>query len=233
MASVGLADIGASSNQMATNAGAKKLNTESVTPWSDRILDSIAKSRKVRGGNYVQIATVDSHGHPRCRTVVFRGFEAVAERGGREAMRMITDARSEKMVHVSTVAPHCELVWWFSKTSEQFRVAGELEMVGADCASAELLACRKQQWGNLSDNAREQFFWGAPPGLNHCSDVAFPDPPPGGRSEDGKVVPPPDTFVVMLLWPRSVKYLRLTDNFSQKDDFDETEGSWAASRVNP
>ena len=35
---------------------------------------SIRRSRKVRGGNYVQLATADNKGHPACRTVVFRGF---------------------------------------------------------------------------------------------------------------------------------------------------------------
>ena len=45
-----------------------------VVPWRERIDASIARSRKVRGGNYVQIATVDEAGLPRCRTVVFRGW---------------------------------------------------------------------------------------------------------------------------------------------------------------
>ena len=43
-----------------------------IKTWKERIEASIAKSRRIRGGNYVQIATVDEDGHPRCRTVVFR-----------------------------------------------------------------------------------------------------------------------------------------------------------------
>ena len=35
---------------------------------------SMAKSRKVRGGNYVQLATVTNDGFPKCRTVVQRGL---------------------------------------------------------------------------------------------------------------------------------------------------------------
>ena len=44
---------------------------------------SIKHSRKVRGGNYVQLATADNKGNPACRTVVFRGFLDVgtAKRG--------------------------------------------------------------------------------------------------------------------------------------------------------
>ena len=55
--------------------------------WS--LLDvSITRSRKVRGGNYVQLATADNKGNPACRTVVFRGFLDVgtAERGTEMAM---------------------------------------------------------------------------------------------------------------------------------------------------
>ena len=36
--------------------------------------------------------------------------------------------------------------------------------------------------------------------------------PTGGRGEDGKVLPPPSTFLLLLLWPDYVDYLRLTDN---------------------
>jgi len=87
--SEGLGNIGA--------AAAVIDDDRSVVPWEDRIKRSIDTSRQVRGGNYVQIATVDEDGAPRCRTVVFRGFLAVDERGGAKAMRMITDARSEKV----------------------------------------------------------------------------------------------------------------------------------------
>jgi len=58
----------------------------------------------------------------------------------------------------------CEMVWWFGKSSEQYRVEGELQLVGATEAvggppfSAALAAARKQQWGELAENAREQFF---------------------------------------------------------------------------
>eukprot|EP00969_Alexandrium_andersonii_P249503 11026659-Alexandrium_andersonii.AAC.1 len=48
-----------------------------------------------------------------------------------------------------------------------------------------------------------------------------------------QVLPPPDYFLLMLLWPHQVKYLRLTDNYSQLDTADRDTGKWAARRVNP
>lgn len=55
-----------------TQRSRKKLDEAIGQVWRERIEVSIAKSRKIRGGNYVQLATVDEDGHPRCRTVVFR-----------------------------------------------------------------------------------------------------------------------------------------------------------------
>jgi len=113
------------------------------TPWLQRIEVSSAKARKVRGGNYVQLATVTPEGLPRCRTVVFRGWLSRAGDDNVRAMKMITDGRSTKVAHVAA-SPAAELVWWFSKSSEQYRVAGELQLVGGDEVDAELKAARKQ-----------------------------------------------------------------------------------------
>eukprot|EP00242_Pyramimonas_sp_CCMP2087_P016862 CAMPEP_0198214524 /NCGR_PEP_ID=MMETSP1445-20131203/42161_1 /TAXON_ID=36898 /ORGANISM="Pyramimonas sp., Strain CCMP2087" /LENGTH=223 /DNA_ID=CAMNT_0043889779 /DNA_START=343 /DNA_END=1014 /DNA_ORIENTATION=- len=200
--------------------------SDEAIPWLERIEVSSARSRKVRGGNYVQIATVSPEGLPCCRTVVFRGW--VPSPDGLKAMKMITDLRSEKVAHVAA-SPACEMVWWFSKSSEQYRIQGDLQLVGADCADAELLSQRKQQWGNLSDSAREQFFWQSP-GVPFSGASKTPE---GGRDEEGSILPVPETFLLMLLWPKQVKYLRLTDNFSQIDHLDAANYAWNYSRVNP
>ena len=85
-------------------------------------------------------------------------------------------------------------------------------------------------WGNLSDSAREQFFWAHPP--RGAFDAEPEDVPKGGRADDtGNVLPVPDVFLLGLLEPTSVDYLRLTDNFRQMDT--AAEGAWAAARVNP
>ncbi len=68
----------------------------------------------------------------------------------------------------------------------------------------------------------------------------------GGRGADGRVLPAPATFLLALLWPRAVKYLRLTDNFSQADRLDDgaplgpvsgqpaqSSANWIAARVHP
>ena len=47
-----------------------------TSTWKQNLVNSIARSRKVRGGNYVQMATVDAENRPHNRTVVFRGISS-------------------------------------------------------------------------------------------------------------------------------------------------------------
>ena len=64
-------------------------------------------------------------------------------------------------------------------------------------------------------------------------DSGRPDPPMGGRDAEGKILDAPETFLLMLLWPKKVKYLRLTDNFAQTDKLSTTSATWNSWRVNP
>lgn len=251
----GLTDIGRGTDD---NGVADK----SEKGWKELIDVSIARSRKVRGGNFVQISTIDrTKMEPRCRTVVFRGFlnnvpayAATALNGGGNVkdavpcvIKMITDLRSNKVAEIteggsSHEGNSAEMVWWFSKSNEQYRISGKLQFVGQnglirDDASATdseknshtdyFLAERKQQWGNLSDSAREQFYW-KQPGLSYTPQAKVPV---GGRDEEGKILPVPDAFLLMLLFPTGVDYLKLGENYRQVDYF--VEGSWESKRVNP
>jgi len=278
------------------------LRNSNMPNWKERIDISIAKSRKIRGSNYVQISTINYETmEPRCRTVVYRGFlkgmpfsavKEVLPGGGMESdvvetvgqaegdgvkkddgydcvMKMITDVRSNKVKELEMFhelknggknANTVEMVWWFPKSSEQYRISGRLQFIGSngplfsytndatkdtttnDANNAYLMAERKQQWGNLSDMAREQFYW-EKPGIPHSSSLEEVEeskdaqPPAGGRDEDGKVLPPPDAFLIMLLYPVKIDYLRLTDNYRQIDEWDWSGGGggchWKSMRVNP
>jgi pyridoxamine 5'-phosphate oxidase len=273
-AAVGLQDIAGrtiAGQQEEAVAVVPPMSSSSSIPdrsWKSRLDESIAKSRKIRGGNFVQLATVDDITHePRCRTVVFRGFQqnlpdSLAVRISDDSspsscvMKMITDARSNKVVRESVSSSKCaEIVWWFGKTNEQYRIRGELVYVGSAEAAdqqgdhdALLLArARKEQWGNLSDKAREQFYW-PEPGLPYsneggASHVGVPSVV-GGRDEAGVLLPPPPTFLLVLLRPRRCEYLRLTDNYRQIDELVTAatavtagctagDNVWTMQRVNP
>eukprot|EP00957_Ditylum_brightwellii_P007770 587730-Ditylum_brightwellii.AAC.1 len=62
---IGLGDVNPQQQSQQKNDSSES----DIKTWRERIAVSIAKSRKVRGGNYVQIATVDpATNEPRCRT---------------------------------------------------------------------------------------------------------------------------------------------------------------------
>lgn len=226
---------------MATAAMAADLALKLDTGWRSLLDLSIARSRKIRGGNYVQLATVENgSGLPRVRTVVQRGFHAHND-DHPSVFKFITDRRSQKVGQIQAL-PRGELVWWFLKSNEQYRVSGNITLVGEQEADPVLRALRLQMWGNLRDPAREQFY-GATPGvpLNEdpeggCTDntavaAAAPVIPKGGRGSDGKVLRPPLEFLTMLLWPEKVDYLRLTDNLHLV--FSRNGQQWSRTRVTP
>ena len=132
----------------------------------------------------------------------------------------------------------CEMVWWFPKTSEQYRIRGTLILVGnEEDADKSLTIARKEMWGNMSDPARESFLDPIVPGENYdekATHEAKSKIPKGGRDDEGKAVPPPDNFLLMLLDPTEIDYLRLTGaQYRQMDRRDATSKKWSAVRVNP
>lgn len=198
-------------------------------PWKEAIDRSIARSRKIRGSNFVQLATVSEENEPRVRSVVFRGF-ASREGDLSTTMKLITDSRSKKVRDIQCQSDNmAELLWWFGKSSEQYRFRCRAELIGDDSTDEKLKQLRKEQWGNLSDKAREQFYW-LEPGISYENQCEVPE---GGRNEEGKVLVPPPTFILVLLYPLEIDYLRLTDNYRQVDKYDQERGSWNLKRVNP
>ena len=249
-----------------TSGAANEGPTEKLTPWVARLKTSIACSRSVRGSNYIQIATVcPESGRPRNRTVVFRGLRKKPESGGGDLtvsqLKMITDTRSEKATHIRS-NPACEAVYWFGKSSEQYRIDGDLILVDSSVDDTELQAARLEEWKKLNDPAREQFWWTAPgeykgppsgvpkggrgkPAAAAAAAAAATEPSPGDADDDaavpvappaaavGKILPPPATFALLLLQPRLVKYLRLTDNLAIQDSPIPVEEGWECTRINP
>jgi hypothetical protein len=98
-----------------------------------------------------------------------------------------------------------------------------LLLVGDGNEDRGLQIARKEMWGNLSDPARESFL------------DDEPELPVGGRDQDGKVVPVPANFLLMLLNPTYVDYLRLTGaQYRQIDQRSDTlPSTWSSERVKP
>jgi len=269
-------------------------SSRKLISWRKRIDWAITESRKKSFPPFIQLATVDCSQSeapvPRCRTVVFRGFldgseTASCESSNQQILKIITDARSEKVGQIRE-NPQVEVTWWFPGSNEQFRISGRAELHsfggalitgGATSSSVSSHAnteAVRDQWRQLKDQAREQFYWDQPgvnfSGLGYSKDRKFDfelqeneamdedgkeenskdssdvqmgqtqqgeknepvmEIPPGGRDSSGTIVDPPETFLLLLVCPECVKYLRLGDNFATCEEF--KDGKWTTARVNP
>jgi hypothetical protein len=164
-------------------------------------------------------------------------------------LQMTTDRRSAKVEHALRERS-AELVWWFPGSSEQYRIAGQLSFVGGGAGAVDedpddpladasrspwLQRERQKMWLRISDAARRSFFARSGPGqafaegdnlaADKDADEAF-DPDGSAR-----IPPPPDSFLLMLLVPDRVDYLRLENMYRQVDAFED--GEWVRRRVNP
>lgn len=185
--------------------------TDSDSPvWFDQLKVAIKKNRRDAHNRYFQLASVDTAGMPRNRTVVFRGFsDALC------GVLAITDARSEKLSELAAFA-QTEICWYFTQSREQFRLACEVKVHTAS-DDGDL---RLKIWASLSDAAREQFFW-QPPGLAL-----------GEGSSLTVSAAPPDNFVVLECIPHRVDHLVLGQ--VQRRMISTREGvSWYHQEVNP
>ena len=139
-------------------------------------------------------------------------------------------ARSGKVDQILS-NPYGELVWWFPMSSEQYRFQGRFQLVyPQESDQPEPLGLsqeRLEAWKKLSPPAKAQFHW-PQPGVSHTGlqendleDVCDED-------DSG---PPPLNFLLLVLIPTKVHYLRLKDNYAALETM--SDGLWAWQRVNP
>lgn len=204
--------------------------------WRGPLDRSIARNKRQRGSNYVQLATCTREGDPRVRTVVQRGLAPDPAAEG-TALVFVTDARAEKCRQIEH-RPRGEICWYFAKTREQYRIRGSLCLIRPDTraegAAREAQLLLRRTWGNLSDQTRQTFF-GPHPGRPLACDEDEAVVPNGGRDPDtNKVLPPPRTFNVLLMRPDRVDLLDLKNNARQI--YEKATGPsirWSSREVNP
>ena len=128
----GLADIGAAPPAPPqTAADEQEGEPEALLPaaiprWMRAVEKNIQQNRNNPPAKWFQLATIDETSRPRCRTVVFRGF--VDKTSPEGLIKIITDARSQKVGQVER-NPAAEACWYFERSRDQFRIAGNLRVV--------------------------------------------------------------------------------------------------------
>lgn len=158
------------------------------------------------------LATVDEGGRPRVRSVVCRRVE---EDG---SLWVASDARSDKNEQIRA-RPFGEMVFWLSTRREQFRVAGEMEVVRGDDLR------RIPAWRDLSDSARALFLW-EPPGM----------PIIGTGGDNPERVPAdaaiPESFELLILHPDRAEHLDLKPHPHHRRRWREANG-WEVEEIHP
>ncbi|MGB5632283.1 MAG: Npun_F5749 family FMN-dependent PPOX-type flavoprotein [Waterburya sp.] len=192
-----------------------------LAPWRSPLSRAIHRNRSEPHSRYFQLATVTPAGYPANRTVVFRGF--LNEQDNR--LKIITDSRSGKIQDLEhqTIA---EICWYFTKTREQFRLTGNLQLVTATEEDHHLQQCRQNTWHNLSDAARSQFAW--------------PDPaqPVGEKSvfevDSLDINSPLNNFCLLLLTPQKIDHLQLRGDPQRRCLYLlQEDQTWSTQQVNP
>ncbi len=192
-----------------------------LAPWRSLLSSAIHRNRSKPHSRYFQLATVTPEGYPANRTVVFRGFLDDEQ----NRLKTITDSRSTKIQDIEYQSL-AEVCWYFTKTREQFRITGSLQLVTVTDADDSLQQARKTTWQNLSDSARSQFAW-PNPAQPAADKSAFEIDPPDADT-------PLDNFCLLLLTPKKIDHLQLRSNPQQRCWYIlPSDQTWITQQVNP
>ena len=156
-------------------------------PWLPLLQHALEENQNDRA---VQVATVSPGGEPEVRTVILRGLSEEGE------PYFFTDARAAK---VRAVEAGLELCAWWNDTQEQFRLRGPVTLVTSnDSPWGER---RRELWAHRGEESRKSFL-GAVPGTP-LEEASNSDKSKEDQEE------PPETFVLMVVKPERVDYLKL------------------------
>ena len=195
--------------------------SNNLAPWRSHFSHALHRNRAKPYSKYVQLATINPEGLPTNRTVVFRGFLEPTNQ-----LQFIIDTRSEKFIHIQQ-KPWGEICWYFTKTREQFRLAGNLILVTSQSSDADLQKARKIIWQNISDSARLQFAWANPGEVRESTPEAFNPEPPTEEQ-------PLDNFCLLLLKPQKVDHLELRGDPQNRYLYTlNSNNTWDVKEINP
>lgn len=214
------------------------MSASTAPAWRVAIARALKKNGQNPTSKFAQMATARAlDGAPSVRTIVFRGFfddlvgdAASAERAN--ALVFCTDARSEKVRDIASDA-RGEMAWYFPETREQFRIAGTLACATSGTSADETDArAREALWRKMRRGARGQFLWPTPGGARASVGEGESDPHDvnenDARLDDDAAG---EHFALVSLRATRIDHLSLKRN--ERVVYEEMNGEWIATRVNP
>ncbi len=205
--------------------------------WRQRLARSLHVNRSQAQSKYFQVASVSKDGLPKNRTMVFRGFVPDSLN-----LLSVTDIRSDKVIDWKVSTPKkFEICWYFAGSREQYRVAGHVSLVSsalihdANPRSPQRNTAYfsdkflREQWQNLSDAAKAQFFWPTPRAPFEADiDTNIKDVNQRTENDDDVIS---DNFCVVIFTPLTVDYLNLKHS-PQLRCLSDFENDWLEVVVN-
>jgi pyridoxamine 5'-phosphate oxidase len=192
-----------------------------LAPWRSLLSAALHRNRSQPHARYFQLATVTPAGLPANRTVVFRGFLNEQQ----NTLKIVTDLRSQKIKELE-YQEIAEICWYFTKTREQFRIQGKLQLVTAEETDSKLQLARQTTWESLSEAAQAQFTW-LDPGQPLENDSSFTEFSPDSNT-------PLDNFGLLLLIPNQVDHLQLKGKPQQRCLYTlQKDQTWSIQPINP
>jgi pyridoxamine 5'-phosphate oxidase len=190
--------------------------SHSLPPWRSILAGTLHRNRSLPTSRYLQLATINQQHRPANRTVVFRGW-----RDPESQLQFVTDGRSAKASEISH-NPWAEACWYFSKTREQFRITGELQLI--DSHSSTCQPERQAAWEKMSDAGKGQFYWPQPGAI--CTAGEF--------AETAITAEPAADFCLLLLSPTMVDRLALRGTPQTRSRYCLLpDRQWSTESINP
>jgi pyridoxamine 5'-phosphate oxidase len=189
----------------------------SVERWQLLVSAALGSSDGDPTVRFGWLATVDRDGAPYNRTVVIRAF-----RSETDELHVVTDARSQKTEHLRET-PRVALCWYLTASRQQFRFRGSVTLVDA-AADGGAQDLRRSTWAALSAGTQAQYRWPAPGSPRSAGPLDSPPPPDA----------PPETFVLLRIYPEVVDHLVLTSTPHRRTLYRlDDAGHWHNHPVNP
>lgn len=194
-------------------------DTTGLAPWRSPLARALHRNRSRPDARYLQLATVDVHGRPDNRTVVFRGFMDQSN-----DLKMITDRRSQKVEQIQH-QDWAAICWYFPKTREQFRISGGLRLVDGTANAEGDRQAYQHTWQSLSTAARQQFYWPPPNQLRTAQSIELPCE---------ELESPAPNYCLLICAPESVDHLVLQGAPHQRHQYGlDPNGHWKTHWIIP
>lgn len=184
-----------------------------IPAWRQLLRGARQREGRAAAARWVQLATVAADGHPRVRTVVFRGW------AGDDQLDLYSDSRSSKAEELIN-QPNVEVCWLLPKARQQYRFRGVIQMLSVESDPKQA----NQAWSSLTDGGRCLWHW-PHPGRPFEADAFFPEAVAAAE-------PTPPHFLVLRLNLHRVELLDLNQHPHQRTLWC-LEDTWKSQRLNP